>query len=70
MESDEYRKVHKETKFIGDLPLLFEGEQWKGTPEILDTKVSINGEMLCWITWKDKEDFTKKLNDIIGEHRI
>lgn len=70
MESDEYRTIHKETKYLGELLMLFEGEKWKGTSEILDTKVSINGEMLCWIIWKDREEFTRKLNSIIEEHRI
>lgn len=71
MESDEYRTVYKEHKYIGELPILFEGEHYKGDKHgILDTKVSINEKMLCWIIWKDRDEFLRKINNVIDEYRI
>ena len=40
---------------------VFDGEK-------LDTSVSLNG-VFC-ITWADKEDFFKKLGNLIDEYRI
>ncbi len=62
-------RIFKEEKNIGRLNIKFEGEQYSALP-ILDTKVSINGETLCWITWKDKDQFISKINNIIDEYQI
>jgi len=61
-------RYYTEKHFIGDLEIMFQGEQWE--KEILDTKVTINGECLCWVTWNQKEEFLKKLQDTIEEYRI
>ncbi len=61
-------KFYTEIKSIGDLEIKFAGEEWE--KEILDTKVTINGKQLCWVVWREKEEFLRKLNNIIGEYRI
>lgn len=55
-------KIHAVVYRVGELEVKFEGEQWDN--EILDTRVSIEGKTLCWITWRDVEPFMKSLNSI------
>lgn len=62
-------KIHKKTFPIGRLEMILEGEQFPGS-SILDTKVTINGETLCWISWPEKDEFQKKLNDLIHQYSI
>lgn len=53
---------------VGDLIFKLEGENWgKG---LQDTKVTINDQLLCWIQWKDKDDFLNELKDVISKYRI
>lgn len=68
MANDE-PKIHRETKSFGEVELLFEGEQYTGGP-IADTKVTIGGQLICWITWADRGSFTENLQAIVTEHRI
>lgn len=68
MGYQEPKKI-KESGIIGDLNLKFEGDKFSGQP-ILDTKVTINDETLCWISWPDKSKFEKELNEVISKYRI
>lgn len=56
-------------KLVGSLTLKFEGEQHEGN-EILDTKVTINGAELCYITWSDRESFVNDLKQAIEKYFI
>jgi len=62
-------KYFTEIKAFGDSPLKFTGEKFDSDP-ILDTKVELNDETLCWIVWKDREKFAKELNDVLSKYRI
>jgi len=62
-------KIHKEKTQLGNLPIEFEGEQFKGS-EILDTRVKLNGETLCWITWVNKDIFLRELSRTISKYEI
>lgn len=62
-------KKFTSSKMIGDLEITFTGEKYPGDP-ILDTKVEINGEQLCWITWNDKENFFSELESTVEKYRI
>lgn len=62
-------KIHKASGALGDLSMEFQGEQYQGNPP-LDTKVELTGGTICWITWGDKENFEKEINDVIAKYRI
>lgn len=70
METNEERKIIKETHIIGDTSILFEGELYYDVGETLDTKVSIDGTLLCWINWDDKTDFLSRINEVINKYKI
>lgn len=61
-------KIHTTTRAIGSLEIKFEGEVYDG--RILDTKVSINGAELCWISWADKDSFVQDLKEAIEKYFI
>jgi len=67
--SDNFPKISRDTKTVGDINIHFEGERYRGLP-VLDTRVSIGDNTLCWITWEDKEKFTKELDEVITKFRI
>jgi hypothetical protein len=50
------------------LQVKFTGENWGNGLE--DTEVKIEGYQLCWIMWKDKEEFLRALNEVIEKYRI
>ena len=54
---------------LGRLTMKFCGEKYKGL-DILDTKVEVGGKVLCFVTWKDKDKFTRELNDVINKYQI
>lgn len=62
-------KIYTEVKSVGSLEIKFEGEQYHGHP-VLDTKVSINGAELCWITWDDKDSFVHDIKEAIEKYFI
>jgi len=55
-------------KWVGDLEVNATSDVFDG--EILDTKIEIQGGTLCWVAGSAREEFLKKLNDIIAEYRI
>lgn len=62
-------KIQTRNLPFGRLELKFNGERFNGQPT-LDTKVTIDGKTLCWITWEYKEIFTEELNEIINKYQI
>lgn len=62
-------KIHTEIKLVGSLTIKFEGEQYPGQP-VLDTKVTINGGELCWISWSDKDSFVQDIKQAIEKYFI
>ena len=62
-------RIFKTSSNFGDRYLRFEGEKY-GSDPILDTKVILNGETLCWIEWEKKEEFAKKLNEVLSQYMI
>ncbi len=72
--SDEPRKCSA-TKYVGagHLPgvkLRFDGELYKGDPMPLDTNVTIDGGVLCAISWKDMDAFTEEMQAVIDKYLI
>lgn len=61
-------KIHTELKMVGALTVKFEGEEYDG--EILDTKVTISGAELCYISWSDRESFVNDLKQAIEKYFI
>jgi hypothetical protein len=61
-------KIITQTHHVGDLSIQLDGENWGNGLE--DTKVSINGQLLCWVTWKEKDNFLNELKDVINKYRI
>lgn len=59
-------KTH--TAHLGDLTMVFECEPCEG--KYLDTKVTVNGVQMCWISWPEKDEFIQKLTNIIDTFRI
>lgn len=53
---------------FGDLKIRFESETYNGRPA--DTKVFINGNLLCWISYQEIDEFLTKLQNAVSEHRI
>jgi hypothetical protein len=51
-------------KFIGDIVLNFE------CMDEFDTKVTINGTPLCWITWVDVDKFVLELSEVLSKYKI
>ena len=56
------------TKYVGDSALLFTCTNEGGG--LLDTKVEINDEPLCWITYSEIDKFTEELEDVVNKYRI
>lgn len=46
----------------------FKAEEWDG--KTLDTEVIINGALLCFITWPDREAFLKDLKEVVDKYII
>lgn len=59
------RTIHKTH---GDISLRFEAESCQG--EYLDTKVFLNGNFLCWITFADVEAFSDEIGATVSKFRI
>lgn len=55
-------------KWVGDLEVKATSDVFDG--EILDTKIEIQGGTLCWVSGSVREEFLKKLNELIAEYRI
>jgi len=62
-------KKHTIELGLGNLALRLTGEQYDDG-DILDTKVEVSGENLCYITWSEKEASVKELNEVIKKYRI
>lgn len=60
---------HHATSSFGNLKLNFTGESYDAD-DIRDTKVEINGETLCFISWQDKQQFVFDLQHTIAKYRI
>lgn len=60
--------VISQTHYIGDLTLQLDGENWGNGLE--DTKVSIDGKLLCWIQWNEKDNFLNELKNVVSKYRI
>lgn len=58
----------KTTRSIPYHNLEFDCEPCEG--EFLDTRVTIDGQPLCWITWKDVDNFANEINDVINKYAI
>ena len=52
------------TRNVGGITFVFECQ------DDLDTRVSIGGITLCWITYSDIDNFVKELQNVIDNHRI
>lgn len=65
----EQPRIHHYEAQIGSCTIKFAGEQWEGE-RVLDTKVTINDEELCWIQWDDKEQFVIDLKRAIEPYFI
>jgi hypothetical protein len=61
MENKTQPRYYKARREFGNVIVEFEGEQYPGHP-ILDTRVSINGSTICWITWSNIDSFMQDLN--------
>ncbi len=59
----------KRNEQIGDLQIRFESEVWPGSKPA-DTKVFVNGGLLCWICYDEIDDFLNKMNQVVNDHRI
>ena len=62
------RKFVTHTYSIGRLKCTLKAENIDGS--ILDTEVTIEGGCLEWISWPEKEQFLKELNDVIDKFSI
>jgi len=62
----------KETKVIKKsiqgFDIIFECEPCEG--EYLDTRVIINGERVCWITFTDIDKFCREFEGVFAKYRI
>ncbi len=38
--------------------------------EYLDTRIQINGDTLCWVSYPELDDFVKELQAVISKYRI
>ncbi len=55
-------------KSFGNMTLVFTCEECEG--QYLDTKVTINGETLCWVSFPEIDTFVEKLDNTMSDHRI
>jgi hypothetical protein len=62
-------KVKTVTSIIDNNRFVFTCEE-DAAGEFLDTKVELNGMLLCWITWGNHEIFIKDFSAWIGKYRI
>lgn len=69
MNTETEPKIHTVTKTFGELEIKLEGEQYRGQP-ILDTRVSIDGKTVCWISWENKDEFIEELQEPIRKYCI
>lgn len=61
-------KKDHQLNLSNDVDMLIECEPCEN--QLLDTKVSIAGQNLCWISYMDKEDFVRDLQAVITRYRI
>ena len=61
-------RIKEIVKIIDNNTLRFSCEECEG--EFLDTKVTINGTLLCWITFSELDQFVTEFSTIIGKYRI
>jgi len=57
-------------KFTHNLPTVDGMKIVFETDDYLDTKVSIKGETLCWITWEDRFRFINAFEQVLSKYRI
>jgi len=55
-------------RFIGDAKFAFTTEWIENSKT--DTKVSLNGDIICFISPDKINEFSKKLEDLINDYRI
>lgn len=60
--------TREQTLQINDLEILFTSDVYDG--QILDTKVEINGETLCWIAGEGIQNFSSELKKLIQTFSI
>ena len=60
--------MKKVTRIIDNNTLFFEYELCDG--EYLDTKVTLNGSLLCWISFPDLEAFVDEFAEFMSKYRI
>lgn len=59
-----------ESDTLGHSNIDLTAESWDEGKTFLDTKVEINGELLCHISYPEKDFFMKELQDVISKYRI
>lgn len=59
---------HERSEHLEHAVIKFKGEQWDG--KTLDTEVTINGMLLCYISWPEKENFLKDLKEVVDKYII
>jgi len=64
----EGEKTHEITKLFGDIILTFKIHYYDG--EALDTAVMLGDKIICWISFKDKDEFMGELQSTISKYRI
>lgn len=63
------RKFIHDRSIVGRLEMRFSGEVYPDAP-VLDTEVKIDSGTLCWISWPEKDQFLKELNEVITKYSI
>ena len=63
------RKFTEQKETLGNLDVDLKSERFPGHP-LLDTEVNIGGENLCFISYPDKDDFIRELEEVIDKYRI
>jgi hypothetical protein len=51
------------------LSVEIKAERVEGHP-LLDSEVSIGGNQLCWISFQQKDEFIKELQQVIDKYKI
>ena len=56
------------TTIIDNNRFVFTAEETEGV--YLDTMVTLNGMLFCWITFSEHENFIRDFSSFIGKYRI
>ncbi len=59
---------YQKTKQLGNLKITATSEVHLG--EILDTKIEIDGGVLCWVAGNECDEFIDKIQALIIQYRI